>query len=274
MRDVSTPGARTPRLRKPPSAVAGPREAGAAAVSSPRGGEAKRVYDGLKKSILSLQLAPGESVDDALIASTYGVSRTPIREALVRLESEGLVVMLPNRGAHIAPLDLQRIKDYLEGMDLVQRAVMQWAAVRCSERQLPPIREALLRFEEAVSRHNNDEMVLANHAFHSAIAAVCGNALIADTYHRFLDEGLRISRFTLNARYFASDAEYQAFLDSVVAEHRDMLTALSSHDVDRAQRVADSHTAHTRERFVAYLRSSLSPLVPVSPLPSTMPEIG
>lgn len=235
-----------------------------------RGGEAKRVYDGLKKSILSLALTPGMNVDEAQISSTYGVSRTPIREALVRLESEGLVVMLPNRGAHVAPLDLQRIKDYLEGMDLIQRAVMQWAAVRCRPVQLPPIRDASARFEQAVARCNNDEMVLANHAFHFAIADVCGNTLIADTYRRFLDEGLRISRFTLNARSFPSAGEYEKFLQDVVQEHRDMVKGLETHDVDLAVKVAEAHTVHTQERFVAFLRDSLSPLVRITPFESTM----
>lgn len=247
------------------------KKAAPAARSTPsRGGEAKRVYDGLKKSILSLALTPGVSVDEAQISSTYGVSRTPIREALVRLESEGLVVMLPNRGAHVAPLDLQRIKDYLEGMDLIQRAVMQWAAVRCPSAQLPPIREASARFEQAVARRNNDEMVLANHAFHSAIADVCGNSLVADTYRRFLDEGLRISRFTLNARAFPTAAEYEKFLQDVVQEHRDMVTGLENHDVDLAVKAAEAHTTHTQERFVAFLRDSLSPLVKITPFESTM----
>jgi len=188
----------------------------------------------------------------------------------VRLESEGLVVMLPNRGAHVAPLDLQRIKDYLEGMDLIQRAVMQWAAVRCQPAQLPPVKEASARFEQAVAQRNNDAMVLANHAFHSAIADVCGNALIADTYRRFLDEGLRISRFTLNARAFPNAGEYEKFLKDVLQEHRDMVQGLETHDVDLAVKVAEAHTTHTQERFVAFLRDSLSPMVKITPFESTM----
>jgi len=251
-----------PRTTKSPS----PRKS-----SSPtRGGEAKRVYDGLKSSILSLELTPGISVDEAQISSTYGVSRTPIREALVRLESEGLVVMLPNRGAHIAPLDLQRIKDYLEGMDLIQRAVIQWATIRCSPRQLAPIKETSTRFEEAAAKGSNDEMVLANHAFHSAIASVCGNSLIADTYRRFLDEGLRIARFTLNPRYFSSAGEFDRFLNNVLDEHRKMIKALETHDVSLAMKVTEAHTLHTQERFVAFLRDSLSPLVKVMPFESAM----
>ncbi len=231
-----------------------------------RGGESKRVYEGLKSSILTLELVPGLSVDESHIALKYGVSRTPIREALVRLQSEGLVVMLPNRGAHIAPLDLGRIRDYLEGIDLIQRAVLKWAAFRCTPNQLPAIRESADRFERAAAKGINDEMVLANHDFHAAIASVCGNGLIADAYGRFLVEGLRVSRFTLNSRYFTKSNDSQAFVDLVVAEHNEMVHALESHDVELAEKVASAHTRHTQERFAAYLQDSLSPLVKVGPL--------
>jgi DNA-binding GntR family transcriptional regulator len=231
-----------------------------------RGGESKRVYDGLKSSILTLELVPGVSVDESHIALKYGVSRTPIREALVRLQSEGLVIMLPNRGAHIAPLDLGRIRDYLEGIDLIQRAVLKWAAFRCTPNQLPAIRESADRFERAAAKGINAEMVLANHDFHAAIASVCGNGLIADAYGRFLDEGLRVSRFTLNSRYFTNSDDSQAFVDLVVLEHNEMVHALESHDVELAEKVASAHTRHTQERFAAYLQDSLSPLVKVDPL--------
>lgn len=234
-----------------------------------RGGESKRVYDGLKSSILSLELVPGTSVDETHIAQQYGVSRTPIREALVRLQSEGLVVMLPNRGANIASLDLGRIKDYLEGIDLIQRAVLQWAALRCTPNQLPAIRESADRFERAAAEGANDEMVLANHDFHSAIASVCGNALIADAYGRFLSEGLRIARFTLSGRYF-SRPDFENFVASVVQEHKEMVFALETHDVELAERVAAAHTVHTQERFAAFLKDSLSPLVKVDPLHVSM----
>jgi len=235
-----------------------------------RGGESKRVYDGLKSSILALELVLGLSVDENHIAQKYGVSRTPIREALVRLQSEGLVVMLPNRGASIASLDLGRIKDYLEGIDLIQRAVLQWAAVRCTPNQLPAIRESADRFERAAASGVNDEMVLANHDFHAAIAGVCGNGLIADAYGRLLAEGLRVSRFTLNGRYFAKPDDFENFVARVVLEHNEMVRALETHDVELAERVASAHTLHTQERFAAFLQDSLSPLVKVGPLQAAL----
>lgn len=249
-----------PKKAPAPKTAAAPKER----VPVPRRGEgSKRVYEGLRSSILSLELVPGAVIDDARIAQQYGVSRTPIREAFVRLESEGLIVLLPNRGARVAPLDLARIKDYLEGIDLIQRAVTKWATVRRTPNQLALIGEQAARFEAAVASRDSDRMVMTNHDFHLAIAEACGNALIADSYHRLLAEGLRIARFTLNPRYYSSGRQFEDFLKSVVEEHRGMLQAFETQDVDLAERMARAHTAHTQERFVWFLRDTLSPLISV-----------
>ncbi len=222
-----------------------------------------RVFDALKARILSLELAPGVSLDEARIVDTYGVSRTPVREAMIRLESEGLIILLPNRGAHVAPLDLARIKAYLEGIDLIQRAVTRWAAVRRSSEQLAVVSERAQRFEQAVAELDSNQLVISNHDFHVAIAKASGNSLVAEAYCRFLAEGLRIARFTLNPRYYSSPNEYGAFLDRVVLEHRSMVRALEMHDPDLAERTAAEHTEHTRARFVGYLYDSLAPSVGV-----------
>ncbi len=249
-----------PISRSSPKTVPAPKER----VAAPRRGEgSKRVYEGLRSSILSLELVPGAVIDDARVAQQYAVSRTPIREAFVRLESEGLIVLLPNRGARVAPLDLARIKDYLEGIDLIQRAVTKWATVRRTAGQLAHIGEQAARFEAAVASRDSDRMVMANHDFHLAVAEACGNSLIADSYHRLLAEGLRIARFTLNPRYYSSNRQFEEFLNSVIEEHREMLKAFEAQDVDLAERMARAHTTHTQERFVWFLRDTLSPLIAV-----------
>jgi DNA-binding GntR family transcriptional regulator len=230
-----------------------------------RGGEAKRVYEALKASILSLEFAPGASLDEAKLVASLGVSRTPVREAIIRLEAEGLVTVLPNRGASVAPLDLARIKDYLEGVDLIQRAVTRWAAVRCSKRQLETIKAAGERFESSSASGDTDQMVLSNHEFHALIAEACGNTLVAESYRRLLDEGLRIARFTLNPRYYLSAGDYKRFVDSVVNEHRLMIRAIATRDPEAAERVAADHTEHTRARFVGYLYESLASSIPADP---------
>jgi DNA-binding GntR family transcriptional regulator len=192
-------------------------------------------------------------MDEGAIAREFHVSRTPIREAIVRLASEGLIVLLPNKGSQVAPLDLARIRDYLEAIDLIQRAVTALAARRRAEANLAEIASTAAAFEGAVAASDSETMVVRNHAFHAAVARACGNELLAASYLRLLDEGLRIARFTLGDRFYSSRASHRNFLDVVVQEHREMLEAIERGDEEAAERVAKQHTDHTRNRFSAFL---------------------
>ncbi len=218
----------------------------------------KRVYDELHSRILSLDLPPGSSIDEASIVKLFGVSRTPVREAIIHLAAEGLVVQQPNRSANVAPLDLARIRDYLEGIDLIQRAATRWTAIRRSDEGLVQIKQLAIDFEKAAKNRDSDRMVRANRDFHMAIGSSCGNFHIADAYSRLLSEGLRIARFTLNGRYYRSQSDYFAFIESIISEHRETVAAIERRDADAAEAVAAIHTDHTRSRFVEFLNDSLS----------------
>ena len=205
-----------------------------------------------------MKLPPGAAVDEAAIAREFHVSRTPVREAIVRLASDGLILLLPNKGSQVAPLDLARIRDYLEAIDLIQRAVTALAAHRRTESDLAGITDATEAFERAVASANSEAMVLANYEFHAAVGRACGNELLLASYLRLLDEGLRIARFTLGDRFYLSRDSHRHFLDTVMREHREMLDAIARTDPDSAERVAKLHTDHTRTRFSDFLAEGSS----------------
>jgi DNA-binding GntR family transcriptional regulator len=200
-----------------------------------------------------MSLAPGAAIDEAALVREFEVSRTPVREAIVRLASEGLVTLLPNKGSQVAALDLARIRDYLEAIDLVQRAVTALAAKRRSDDDLIAIRAAGEAFEAAAAAADSEAMVERNRDFHAAIGRACGNELLVSTYTRLLDEGLRIARFTLNDRSYSSQDGYERFVERVLGEHRIMMDAIGSRDAVAAEVVAKEHTDHTRARFSEFL---------------------
>ena len=90
------------------------------------------VYARVRDAIVDGTLAPEEQLRDADIAAWLGVSRTPVREALIRLASEGLVTLMPNRGARVTPLELTDVPQLLEALELHHRTVMRFAARRRS----------------------------------------------------------------------------------------------------------------------------------------------
>jgi DNA-binding GntR family transcriptional regulator len=224
-----------------------------------RGDSATRVFEGLRADILAMRLMPGAMVDEAAIAREYEVSRTPVREAVNRLATEGLVSLLPNRGSQVSSLDLSKIKDYLEAMDLVQRAVTVLAARRRTARHIDAIHATRDAFEACMRDGNQDDLVLRNRDFHAAISEACGNELLSSTYARYLDVGLRVARFTLSRITYEAQQTYDQFLRTVAEEHRRMVTAIETGDEATAESVAHIHTVNTRIRFNEFLAEGYAP---------------
>lgn len=93
-----------------------------------RGGGARHVFETLRDEILELKLAPGMAMDETALAARFAMSRSPIREALIRLSAVGLVQMLPNRSTIVTPLDIAVLPRFVEAIDYLQRATARLAA--------------------------------------------------------------------------------------------------------------------------------------------------
>lgn len=223
------------------------------------------VYESLRGRILTLQLAPGVHLDEATLVEAYGVSRTPVREALIRLGSSGLVVLLPNRGAKVAPIDLGNLREFFEALDLCQRAVTHWAALRRNEQDMEQIERARLAFEAAARNRSVDDMNDTNVDFHQAIARASGNVHFARSYESLLDEGLRVARVCLSYES-DEDSSLQAHLDAIVDEHRQMEEMIREGDGPSAERIASDHARLFRNRITTSLAASLAPKINVAPV--------
>ena len=226
---------------------------------APRGTGAARIYEALRRRILNLELVPGADLDEKALASAFNISRTPLREALNRLASEQLVVISPNRGASVAPLNLTDFPAFIESLALAQSAVNAFAAMRRDEDDLAAIAAAADVFEAALG---DDGLALteANRAFHSAIAAAARNPHFATFYERLLDESARLARVSFSYEGAGRDEH----LAKVVTEHRALAEAIAARDAPRAEKLGHDHAALFQRRMLAYLTvnaaSTLSPV--------------
>ena len=109
--------------------------------SGGRGFGVQTVYDALKRDILEMALPPGEALDETRLSRRFAMSRTPVREALVRLAAEGLVTTLPNRNTVVATIDFSTVPVYFDALTLMYRVTTRLAALRRSETDLAGIRE-------------------------------------------------------------------------------------------------------------------------------------
>src|SRR5215813_423426 len=164
----------------------------------PKGRGAANVHLALRDEILHLALRPGEKLDEMGLVRKFGISRTPVREALIRLASEGLVFLLPNRGAQVAPLDLVDIAHFFEALELLQCAVNHWAARRRTEEDLAEIRRQRDAFRRAAAKYSQSGMMETNRDLHAAIAKAAHNPHVEAPFIGLLNHGMRLNWICLD----------------------------------------------------------------------------
>jgi DNA-binding GntR family transcriptional regulator len=221
-----------------------------------RGSGVKLVYDLLREQILTLELPPGSIVDEIQLAERFGMSRTPIREALVRLAGEGLIDTLPNRSTMVAPIDFANLHTFFDALTLMYRVTTRLAAEFHKPADLARIRKLETHFAEAVARGDDLAMIAANREFHVAIAEAGRNPYYLGLFARLLDEGRRILRM-----YYYTDFKPGA-PHPYTQEHDAIIAAIAARDValcdDLGRRHADQIVAQIREMIARDLRRDIT----------------
>ena len=200
-----------------------------------RGEGARLVYDTLRDEILNLTLPPGEAIDEISLAERLSMSRTPIREALVRLAGDGLVLTLPNRSTVVAPIDFLNLHHFYDALTLMYRVTTRLAAEHHRPADLDAIQARQTEFAAAVTAGDEMSMIATNRDFHLAIREAGGNPYYIQLFTRLLDEGRRILRL-----YY-----YPAFEPLLphpyIQEHEAIIAAVAARDVDTCDRLAKEH---------------------------------
>lgn len=211
-----------------------------------RGSGVATAYETLKHEILELRLAPGSPIDETALTERFGMSRTPIREALVKLASDGLVMTLPNRSTIVAPIDFLGLPQFFDALTLMYRVTTRLAAVNRTEDEIAAIRELQHGYAKAVAAKDVPAMIEVNRDFHSAIASAGKNRYYREVFDRLLDEGRRLLRM-----YYSSfnDELPRVYLD----EHEDMIAAIEARDVTAADRIAKQHADQIVRQIQAYI---------------------
>ncbi len=207
----------------------------------------KFVHATLRDEILTLVLPPGAPLDETSLADRFNMSRSPVREALIRLEGEGLVVALPNRSTIVAPVDMQSFPKYVEALDIAQRMNTRLAAVFRTEQDLQAMAAAQQRFEAASRDGDHLAMSGTDKDFHMTIALAGRNPFLAGFYERLLDHGRRMLH--LHFGYLERTRDGRLPTDG----HAGILDAIRNRDADRADQLAHRHTQQFRDSFLAYL---------------------
>lgn len=229
-----------------------------------KGSGVRVAYETLRDEILTLALAPGALLDETTLADRFGMSRSPVREALIRLAGDELVVTLSNRSTMVAPIDVQSFPKYVEALDIAQRMNTRLAAELRSKDDLHSIARCQKEFVAAVKAGNHLAMSEANMAFHMAIATAGRNAFLASFYERLLRQGRRM----LHLHFDFIEKGLGGYL--LTDEHDEMLDAIERQDADRADRLAHIHTRQFRDNFVDFMKADYLSTVQVAAPPDVV----
>lgn len=225
-----------------------------------RGTGWKNVYDTLRAEILALTLQPGQLLDEMTLAERFDMSRSPVREALIRLAGEDLVVTLSNRSTIVAPIEVASFPKYVEALDVAQRMNTRLAATLRTDADLKIIARRQKEFEAAVKTGVHLKMSEANKQFHMAVAYAGKNAYLASFYERLLNEGQRMLH--LHFEYLERGGDGYLLTD----EHDLMLDAIRAKNVELADELAHAHTRQFQDNFIAFLRENYTTDVSFGPL--------
>ena len=201
------------------------------------------VFNTLRQAILKGELKAGERLMEIALAERLGVSRTPIREAMRKLEQEGLVVMIPRRGAQVANITEKDLNDVLEVRIALENVAIEKACDRMTEEEMSKLWLAAKEFEHTIAEGNLVKLAEADVAFHEIIYRASDNKRLIQVLNNMREQ---IYRYRVE---YLKEGETR---DVLVKEHEELTRAIRERNVERAKELSFQHIENQR---MAIMRS-------------------
>ena len=203
------------------------------------------VYQKLRENILNGHYKHGDELRETAVGKEIGVSRTPVREALRQLELEGLVVMIPRRGAQVANITEKDLNDVLEVRMALENLSIENACARMTEEQLEDLWKAAKNFEDTMAEGNLVKLAEADVAFHEVIYKSSDNRRLNQVLNNLREQ---IYRYRVE---YLKDEETRNLL---VKEHEEIYEAIKNRDLKKAKEISYQHIENQREAIIRSIR--------------------
>ncbi|MEH6577020.1 MAG: GntR family transcriptional regulator [Amphritea sp.] len=205
----------------------------------------EEIADHLRTMIIENELPEGERIDENALCEELGISRTPLREALKVLQSEGLVTIEPNRGSRVATITEQEFDELFEVISGLERMAAELAAERATDAELKRLEQLQTRMENHYQKEDRQSYFAINQTIHRAIVAMAKNESLETLHNQLLNKAGR-GRFMA----IGSDQRWEEAID----EHRQLLDALKQRQGTQAGQILLEHVRHTGDAAVSALQ--------------------
>jgi DNA-binding GntR family transcriptional regulator len=200
-----------------------------------------QIYEAIQQSIVNNSYKPGEELQIDRLAEEFGVSTTPIREALIRLESSGLVQLIPNKGARVTAFQEEDIRDTWEVRKLLEPYAAGLTAEQDVTREIQELNEAFDMLERG--SQDGDLYIQSDIRLHELLYSHLSNELLKETLHNILQRSMRM-------RYYAEDVSrmHDQVVREVITEHKQILQALTAGDREKTAEAVRRHIENGERR--------------------------
>ncbi|HNX92146.1 MAG TPA: GntR family transcriptional regulator [Syntrophomonas sp.] len=207
------------------------------------------VLEAIREAIKNGTLQPRERLMEIQLADDLGVSRTPVREALRKLEQEGFIVMVPRKGAYVSDLSMKDVADVFEIRAALEGLAGALAAERITDEELELMERMLVEKGEAINQNDIDKLVEADTKFHEAMYMASRNERLSTIISNLREQ---IQRFRLTSLSVPGRRE-----DSL-KEHRQLLESIQSRDIQLARQLAQEHIENAETVLIDSLKKGNS----------------
>lgn len=205
------------------------------------------VFESLREAIILGRLKPGERMMEMQLADEMGVSRTPVREAIRKLELEGFVVMIPRKGAYVAGISVKDIVDVFEVRASLEALAAGLAAERITDAELEELERSLVQILEVSDREDLGAIVETDTNFHDLIYKACRNERLVQIITHLKEQIQRFRTTSLSQPGRSKDA---------LGEHRAIVEAISERNVEMAQALAREHIENAEQSLLNAMREA------------------
>lgn len=202
------------------------------------------VFETLREAIISATLKPGERLMEIQLAEEMGVSRTPVREAIRKLELEGFVVMVPRKGAYVAGISMKDIADVFEIRAALESLAAGLAAERITEEELEQLERILVKIGECVQKNDLGQLIDVDTEFHDTLYKACRNERLVQIVSNLREQIQRARTASLSTPGRMKDA---------LEEHKKIVEAVSERNVELAQQLAREHIENAENTMLDVL---------------------
>ncbi|MEL6736200.1 MAG: GntR family transcriptional regulator [Pseudomonadota bacterium] len=215
----------------------------------------KTCAESLRRRVLQLSLAPGDVLEEAALSAEFGLSRTPVREVLQLLVSEGYLVH-EARSTVVARMDLETMRAFFQTAPLLYATVSRLAAENRRDMQLAELTAIQRTFRSALMQGQHDLMVVSNYEFHAYIGTLANNNYLQPSLHRLLIDHTRMSHRFYRPRHISGHERVARAAD----DHDELIEAIAARDVNTAVDVTLRHWDLSRNELEKYVRPDPVPL--------------